>query len=208
MFVTDSKLFRILDGIGQCVLLSMLWLVLSLPVITAGSATAALYYTAVMCMRQDQGRPMQRFLSSFRQNFWQGTLAFLLQLAIGAAILGLCRAALVSQRMKEETIWLVFLVLHLLSICWMHYIFACIGRFHSSLRQILKNSLILCLWNLPRSLVMAVLLVAAVAGFILLLPRSLGAILFLPGLHALLCSCLLEPIFQKYVEQDRETNQN
>ena len=55
LFDYDSKLFQLLLRVSDLVALSLLWLLCSLPVITIGASTSALYYTAMklVCQRGD-----------------------------------------------------------------------------------------------------------------------------------------------------------
>lgn len=52
LFDYDSKLFQLLLRVSDLVALSLLWLLCSLPVITIGASTSALYYTAMKLVRQ------------------------------------------------------------------------------------------------------------------------------------------------------------
>ena len=67
--------------------LSILWTFLCLPVVTAGPATAALYYTVVKCVRGRESGAFGYYLRSFRQNFKTGFPAGLIALAVSAALL-------------------------------------------------------------------------------------------------------------------------
>ena len=73
--------------------LSILWLLLCIPVVTAGPASAALYYAVVKCVRPGEPGAFGAFFHSFRENFKTGALATLVcvlaavPLACGVAIM-------------------------------------------------------------------------------------------------------------------------
>ena len=68
--------------------LSILWTLLCLPAVTAGPATAALYYAVVKCVRRRESGAFGCFFRSFRTNFKVGLLAGLIVIPLGLALLG------------------------------------------------------------------------------------------------------------------------
>lgn len=207
IFSTDSRFFHIMSRIADCILLSILWFVFSLPVITAGAATSALYYCAVKVLREDQGDTVKRFWHAFKTNVKQCTVITVLVLIIllAASALG---SVLYAQNHSLTNIYFAYLLLLAFGIGWLHYIFSYIARFENSLGNILKNSLLIYLVNFPQSAVMMLFFVAVSAAVILLLPRSLGAILFIPAVYMWLVSFLLERIYQKYIPNPKGGDDN
>ena len=61
-----------LNKFGQCILLSMYWVVFSLPIFTWGAAGCALYSTGRKLLENEEGKLFQTWKSSFKQNFKQG----------------------------------------------------------------------------------------------------------------------------------------
>ena len=190
-----------MSRIADCILLSILWFVFSLPVITAGAATSALYYCVIKVLREDQGNTLSHFWKAFRANFKQSTIVTVMTLL--AVFLVITAGSAVYTRNPSQqmltNIYLVELLLLFFGISWLHYVFSSIAKFRNSLGNILKNSLVLCLANFPASAVMTLLLAAAVVLTILHYPRSLGVMLFLPAVYMLLVSFLLERIYKKYM---------
>lgn len=66
-----NPLFSFLNLLGQLILLSILWTVCCLPVITVGASTVALYYTVVKVLRRNQDSLFAAFFREFRSNFLQ-----------------------------------------------------------------------------------------------------------------------------------------
>lgn len=199
-FSTNSRLYHVLNRIGEGIFLSMLWIVFSFPIITAGAASCALYYCAVKNLRKEEGSIWKDFLHAFRRDLVQGVAVMLLSFALVFIVYLLGRSANVLLGVERATIYFVWMILGLLGIGWLSLLISCIARFQSPLKNILKNTFVLAFMNLPKTLSISVMLCVVTVGFILLLPRSIGAILFLPSLTALAVSFLLEPIYQKYTE--------
>ena len=80
IFSSDSKLMKVLGKLFDIGYLSIVFIVFSLPVITIGASLTALYYTTVKVIRRDRGYVFQEFFRSFRLNFLNATVLWLIQL--------------------------------------------------------------------------------------------------------------------------------
>ena len=88
IFDPENVLFR---GIGKALdvmVLSVLWVIFCLPVVTLGPASTALYYSVVKCLRRGERAPYINFFRCFRSNFKTGALAGII-LTAGAVLLWL-----------------------------------------------------------------------------------------------------------------------
>ena len=77
---------RIFGFLGQLIALNLLWIVCSLPIITAGASTTALFYCTLKLHKDGDIRVIYDFFRSFKQNFKQSTLIWILMLAAGVLI--------------------------------------------------------------------------------------------------------------------------
>lgn len=197
----NSRLYHYMSKLAECMILSLLWIVCSLPVITFGAATSALYYCAVKVLRKDEGSAFKDFWRAFKSNLNQGILTVIVAFAICAliVIIGSGVYAAMPQTDVLKKIYIGYILLFSFGISWLHYVFSYIARFEAPFRTVLKNSLIICVMNLPVSLSMVILFVAVVAVFILTAPASGVALFLLPALYALVTSFLLEKVYRKYM---------
>ena len=62
-------------------MLGILWLLCCIPLITAGAATTALYYAVTHSVKADDGYASTMFLRSFKRNFRQATILWLVLVA-------------------------------------------------------------------------------------------------------------------------------
>ena len=92
-------LWRALNTLTDILALSVLWLLCSIPVLTLGAATTALYDSVVRCIRYKQSGPYERFFRTFKNELVPGLLLTLLWGAIAA--LGLWMLALLRQYSAE-----------------------------------------------------------------------------------------------------------
>ena len=74
-FNVDNIIFRGISKWMDYIFVSFLWFVFSIPLITMGAATAALYHTSGQCLISDRGYIFRSFWgsfkNSFRQPYWQ-----------------------------------------------------------------------------------------------------------------------------------------
>ena len=66
--------------------LNLLWVLCSLPVFTLGASTAALYAVTLKLVDGEDGHLTARFFRAFRENFRQGTVLWLILLAVGGVL--------------------------------------------------------------------------------------------------------------------------
>ena len=74
LFSLDGKLFHILSRIADLILLNVLWLLSSLPIITIGASTTALYYVMLKIVKNEDSYIIRSFFHSFFQNIRQSTI--------------------------------------------------------------------------------------------------------------------------------------
>ena len=191
-----SAVSRLID----LIVAGLYWLICSLPVITIGAASTALYYAVVKCVQHERGRLTGVFFSAFRREFRQSTLTWLIYIgytaviaadayAIGAAglggVLGILR-------------WVFFLPA-LLSLPWM---FAYISRFSNNIKGSFKFVGWLTLKHLGKSVLLAAVLVA-VGVIVYFTPLLLP---LLPGAVCMLMSLIIEPVFREYTAEQGGEN--
>ena len=87
LFNPDAFLWRWCSRILDIMILSLFWLVCSLPVVTAGAASAALYDAAVHGIRRDEAGAYVRFFRTFRRELKTAVLAVLPWEAAAALVL-------------------------------------------------------------------------------------------------------------------------
>lgn len=210
LFSYNGKLFHLLTKIADCMILSLLWIVCSIPVVTSGSASAALYYCVVKVIREDDGTVLRSFWHGFKDNLKQGTIVTLL-IGVAAVLVTVIGSGVYGFSQQQDTlsgIYFVYLILLIFCIAWLHYIFSYIARFQAPLTTILKNSLAICLTNIPQSFSMAILFIIMVVVFLYFAPHSLIFLLLVPAVYALVSSYLLERIYLKYMpEEDEESTE-
>ncbi|WP_394526021.1 YesL family protein [Lacrimispora sp. JR3] len=76
IFSYNNPLTQFLVKLLKLLWLNILWLVTSLPLVTAGASTCALYYTTMRLAREEEGYLTRDFFSSFKCSFKKATFFF------------------------------------------------------------------------------------------------------------------------------------
>ncbi len=186
---------RVCDVVG----LSVCWLVCSLPVITVGAATVALYDAVFHGVRKGEPGDYARFFRTFRDSFKTATLATVPFLVLAALLFAMWYVAFVmaSGGSREAMVWLYacrILLLAPLGV-WLFAMFT-LSRFDFGPWALLKTAVKLALAHLPSAAVVALMTeeLALLTYQKVFLPGF-----FTPGLAALLCSLFMERIFAPYL---------
>lgn len=196
-FSIDSKFFHFMTKVADCMILSVLWLLFSFPVVTAGAATVALYFSVVKILREEEGTIWRSFWGSFKTNFKQATIISVPALLAGSFWVQVLEAMAVNHQ-GGEPLYLVALVLLGITIMWLHYILSYLARFTDTIRVTLRNTFLICLGNLPNSLLMLALFATVVIVLYMIQPINPFLFLLVPSLYVLVVSLILERIYSKY----------
>ena len=93
-FDPDSPLMNGLSRMTDLVLLNLITLAACLPVVTAGASLTAMHFVLLKMVRGEEGYIVRDWVKSFKQNFREATLIWLLFLAAGLmALLDIWMAA-------------------------------------------------------------------------------------------------------------------
>lgn len=79
----DSAFSQLLLKLCYGCYLNLLWLLCCIPIVTVGASTTALYYTSLKIVRGEDHSLARMFFKSFRENFRQSTVLWLILLATG-----------------------------------------------------------------------------------------------------------------------------
>lgn len=152
----DNPLFRFLGRIADFMILNLLWIFCSIPIFTIGASTAALYTVMLKIVKNEEGYIFKGFLQAFKENFKKATAIWLVLLAIGG-ILGVdLWIGGVAGVQVLQVLRIPFLVLEILVIGTGIYAFALQARFENSVKNTLKNAVLLLFAKLPYTILMLV----------------------------------------------------
>lgn len=197
LFSIDSPLWNFSSKALNFLWLSILWLICSLPVVTIGASTSALYSVALKYVRNEEGYLTSSFFTAFRQNLKQGIAVWLILLLAGL-FLGL---DFVVYYRSEQTgaghliFMTLFFSLTLFFVLMNLYVYAVLAKFQNTVFHIIKNACIMTICHWPSSLAMLMLSLLVLAfGFLAFPPL----IFFTPAGLCYLHAKFLNRIFDRY----------
>ena len=205
-FRFDSPFWEFFSRVADLVILNVLWLVFSLPIVTIGASTTAMYCVALHLVRGEGSGVVRMFWNSFRLNFRQATLLFFILLI--PTVLVCYELWLYLSGAVTQTLWtgVVFCLPAVLLTLISAYIYPLHAQFDNSIRNTLKNACYLAIGNLPVSLIMAALNLLAPILFLCLPEFFMKSCIFWVAIGAALVaainSLLLRRIFKKYFNLD------
>lgn len=207
--IFDHKIFQLLEKIVDCICLSVLWLVFSLPFVTIGASSTAVYYTINKVVRHERGMLFREFFGAFKKNFKQSTLVWLILVAI-YCIWSLDCYMLYQMLAAGYAIGLmiaVFLVFFVAAAIWTCYLFPYMARFEDTTKTVLLNSFRIAFANIKETIFILIMTVIQVVLTVLSVPMG---ILFV-GIYTLTINLIIEPVFKKYMspeELEKEKQRN
>ncbi len=156
IFNLDSPLFTFLNRVADLIWLNVLTLICCIPVITVGASLTALNYVVLKMVRNEEGYLTRAFFKSFKQNFRQATLIWLVILAVIAILAGdfyIFQYSAVTFPSWMKTA--LFAVIMILLIAVMH-VFPVLSRFENTVKNTFRNSFFMGILSLPKTLLMIV----------------------------------------------------
>ena len=199
IFDPEGLLWKPLGYLGDVLMLSLLWLLCSIPLVTAGPATAALYDCVVHCLRRKETDLLGRFFRTLRAELRPGILTTLLWAAILFALFFL-RGRLMARLGyggAGGVIGMASLILLLIPVGMASWVFPLLSRFQFSFTALNRTAARLALGHILRTLALGLLSLLGVLACL----RFILPIFVLPALLALLWSYLIEPVFRPYMEK-------
>ena len=201
----NNPLMRGLTALTNVLLLSVCWVVFSIPVLTIGPATAALYYGMQKIVQGENISVFRCFLKSFRENLKQGVV---LTLIFGVAAALIWYDYLFSYIVEEslgKILRIVFIVLAVVWLIMVSYTFPLQALFQNSIRNTLKNAMLLSLVHLGKTVLLVLLHLIPVA-VCLALPELFARLLPLwlfgaPGLIAFFSMLRMKKVWKALLEQ-------
>lgn len=222
-FNLDNKFFQGINKVVDCFGISVLWTICCIPLaftayaaflsasivmflpciitaIPAGAATTALYYTVNKVIRHGRGYVWKEFWHSFGTNFKQS--AFITMILTALAIVfggdGYVMYQYAKAGEKSGALYMVFIVLMVVEVCWVIYVFPYLARFENGNKAVLKNSGFIAIGNLPKTLLLLVVL-AFMCFAVYIFPVI---VIIVPAIYMVIANFILEKVFRKYMSEE------
>lgn len=157
LFDMDSPFMRVLNRVGDLLILNILMIVCCIPIITVGAACTAMHYVLLKMIRGEEGYLIRGFFKSFTRNFRQATALWLIMLLVVAVYVGDILIFNYSAIEFPKALMIAVAAVAVFLVMIAVYIFPLLARFDNTVGNTIKNAAILAYANLPKTLAMAVI---------------------------------------------------
>ena len=213
LFNYDNPVWRFIGKLGDLILLNLLWTVCSIPVITIGASTTAVYYVTLKMVRDENDSTVRSFFHSFKDNFKQATAIWAIFLAVGlilafdiwffvtvqAPVPGIAGNLMTASSGGMAILYLFTYI----------YVFPIQARFYNPVKYTIRNAFIMSIRHLFQTVgivCMDILIVIGAIASLFYMPQIFALfILFGMPLMAFANSYLFVPIFKRYSPKERDT---
>lgn len=203
LFNLDSPLMQFLNRVTDLIILNLVCIFCCLPIVTAGASLTALHYITLKMVKGEEGYIVRSFFRSFRNNFRQATLIWLIFLGISVLyvidirILGGMADKLPSVLKTIISCFYLFICLTAM------YVFPLLARFENTIRNSIRNAFFMSILHIGKSLLIAVIYILPL--IVVQLHFMMIPVYLLIGLSgpAFLGSYFWKGIFQKYEPEEK-----
>jgi uncharacterized membrane protein YesL len=198
IFDLDSPFMRVLNRIADLMILNFLMIICCIPIFTIGAACTGMHYVLLKTVRGEEGYLVRGFFKSFKQNFRQATILWLLMLLVIVVYVGDFLIFSYSGVKFPTILMIAILAIAIVFLMVAVYIFPVLSRFDNTVKNTIKNAFCMAILNLPKTLLMIVLL--ALPMIILYFSSYAGIFVILFGISApaYASAYLYSGIFKKF----------
>lgn len=202
LFQIDSPLMRTLAHITDMVILNVMWIICSIPVVTMGASTAALF--GCFLNESKETLTITRFWNQFRGNFKKATIIWIAEIPLLLVIM-VNIWFYYSQGGAFSITRILLLIPAVILGVGLEYWLPLQSHFENSIRQTMKNGFLISLAHFPISLLIlaiqifpVVLAVINIEWFLRVLP-----VFLLVGKSGItqIAAFLFQRVFRHYINE-------
>ena len=210
IFDLDSPLMQGLNKFADLIILNLLTIVCCIPVFTIGASITALHFVCLKIVRDEETYVVRSFFKSFKQNFKQATAIWLIEVVVfGVLALDFY---LMGHADIEFPVWLPSALLAvdaLIFVLGLH-VFPLLSRFENTVSRTIKNSVMVGILTLPKTILMAAVCALPVV-LIYFFEQVLAPFMLLLGISgpAFLCALIYNKTFKRFEpsEDDKDPDE-
>ena len=197
-FSMNNPVWNFLGKLADVFCLTLFWILCSIPIVTIGASTTAMYYCCLKLTRDEEGYVYRQYFKAFKDNLFQGSIIGVLMMVFGGIIgfnLWFYMTVESSFSRPMFVVMLMFLWAYMMLI---HYVFAVQAQFENTI----KNTIVFALAFAIRKLGWTVIMLCGtvlilIGGCMVFLPLLVLA----PGLIPFFNSYILNRCFKPYLEE-------
>lgn len=174
-----DSLLKFLNDLFDLMVLNWFWMLCSIPVVTVGPATCALYSVTLKLVRDEPVSPVKDFFRGFRENFKSGLLLGLVAIALLVVAVGDAWFALQQIAWLKGLYLVIAVIIGVIWLIFIGYAFALQAMFDAPLKIQILNAFKLTFVAPGKSIGIWLLLLLPVILALVLPPVALKMLGFL-----------------------------
>lgn len=163
IFDIDSPAMRFLTKVADLMILNILVIICSLPIITIGASMTGLHYVLLKMVRNEDGYIARAFFKSFKENFKQATLVWLVILIFLFIFVGDLLIFNYSGIEFPNALKIVLFALVIFVSMIIAYVFPVLSRFENTVWNTMKNAMFMSILSFPKTVLMLIMYAVPVA---------------------------------------------
>ena len=205
LFNLDSPLMQALSRVADIMLLNVLTFICCIPIVTAGASFTAMHYMCLKMVRNEETYLVRGFFKSFKENFGQATVIWLIQLVV-FFILGYDFFIMyTSEEGLNIVLQVLIFIVTILALLTSSFVYPVLARFVNTVPKTIKNAMFVSIMQLPKAILNITLSVVPIL-LVLYVPQVIPLVLFFGlALPAYLHAKLYNKFFKKL--EDRVTEE-
>lgn len=201
-FDLDSPLMQFLGKMADLLWLNVLTVICCIPVITAGASLTAMHYMALKIVRNEECYITRGFFKSFKENFRQATVIWLILLVAFAVLAGDFYIMRNVDTGFPKALQLIITAVGVLVMFTATFVFPVLAKFDNTIMRTLKNAFIMSILQFPKTILMMILGLAAPVVIFIFVPAAVPLVFaFGLSLPAFVSALLYNKFFKKLEDQ-------
>ena len=183
--------------ISDLMILNFFWIICSIPIVTIGASTTALYDVTLKLVDETESYLLNNFFKSFKKNFKKATIIWLCILCT-FSIIGVNMAFWIQFKSITGYIAMSLVLFSFFLLIFTEiYLFPVLSRFNKTIKDTIKEAFLLSMRYLPFSLII-ILISLIFVGITIIFPFTILFMIFVGfAFYAFINSYLFVRIFKK-----------
>lgn len=198
LFNPENRFWSFMTKIMDVFMISILWFLFSIPIITIGASTTALFQFTLKLAADEEGYVWRTFTRAFFKNFFQATAMWLLVLVCGSF---LAFDLFLSRRLPlpavvQNGLFFAIISIIIVFLLTVLYLFPLLSFFHVNIKKLVGHAFVMAVGNLNIT-VLIIGIYAAGAAAVLYMPMAFPVIF---GISCFFASYFYRLVFRRYME--------
>lgn len=187
---------------GDLIVLNLLWLICSIPIITIGPATNALFGVCLKIAEDEETSVIKNYFAIFKTNFKQSLIVGVLSIFVIITLYADINYILAIEGNLQKVFIIVTIIVLALLLTMIPYLNCLIAKYNNSLKGHIINALKLAFVSPVQTILMWLILITPILMLLFIQPIILlylgGLILmFVISLPVYLCAKIVNDVFKK-----------